>query len=117
MKSARVSCGDHQHLLFQEKAEPQPACADHHVQIYVANFSTPYRKLLAAGLNLEESSQHQYRFLTIPDVETRETLLVLDHEVRSMTHPMYGRPLVNRNAAQTTRDYRPGHDFLAWRRG
>ena len=115
-KRARVSCGDHQYLYFYEKADPAPPCAEHHVQIYVANFSGPYRRLMQAGLNLEESSQHQYRFLTIPDVETKQTLFVLDHEVRSMTHPMYGRARVNRNAAQTTRDYRAGHDFLAWKK-
>jgi hypothetical protein len=27
-----------------------------------------------------------------------------------MTHPMYGRPLVNRNPAQTTMNYHPGQD-------
>ncbi len=116
-KRARVCCGENQHLVFQETADPKPHCADHHVQIYVANFSAPYQRLTQAGLNLEESSRHQYRFLAIPDVETKETLFVLDHEVRAMTHPMYGRPLVNRNPSQTARDYRAGHDFLAWKRG
>ena len=114
---ACVAVGDHQFLYFQERPDPRPPCAEHHIQIYIANFSGPYRALLEAGLNLEESSQHQYRFLTIPDSDTRETLFTLDHEVRSMTHPMYGRPLVNRNASQTTRDYRAGHDFQVSRRG
>jgi hypothetical protein len=27
---------------------------------------------------------------------------------------MYGRPLVNRNPAQTNMDYKPGHDDLGW---
>jgi hypothetical protein len=27
---------------------------------------------------------------------------------------MFGRPLVNRNPAQTNRDYRPGHDTISW---
>jgi hypothetical protein len=30
--------------------------------------------------------------------------------VRSLTHPLYARPLVNRNPAQTNRDYVRGHD-------
>ena len=114
---ACVGVGDRQFLYFQEKSDPRPPCAEHHIQIYIANFSGPYRALLNAGLNLEESNQHQYRFVTIPDPDTRETLFTLDHEVRAMTHPMYARPLVNRNAAQTARDYRAGYDFQAWRRG
>ena len=115
-RCARIVVGDRQYLYFQEKAAPAPACAEHHIQIYIANFSGPYHALQKAGLNLEESSRHQYRFLTIPDLDTRETLFTLDHEVRSMTHPMYGRPLVNRDATQTTRDYHAGHDFQAWKR-
>ena len=38
-------------------------------------------------------------------------------EVRSMTHPMYGRPLVNRNPDQNARDYRRGRDFFTWQTG
>ena len=34
--------------------------------------------------------------------------------MRSATHPMYLRPLVNRNPAQTNRNYAHGHDQWAW---
>jgi len=34
--------------------------------------------------------------------------------VRAQTHPMFGRPLVNRNPAQNNRDYKPGHDEISW---
>jgi hypothetical protein len=27
---------------------------------------------------------------------------------------MYGRPLLNRNPAQSNMDYKPGHDSLSW---
>jgi hypothetical protein len=37
-------------------------------------------------------------------------LFALEHEVRSMRHPLYARPLVNRNPQQTNLDYAPGHD-------
>jgi hypothetical protein len=30
-----------------------------------------------------------------------------------MRHPLYGRPLVNRNPAQTNTDYHPGNDAMA----
>ena len=38
----------------------------------------------------------------------------VEHETRSQTNPMYGRPLVNRNPAQSNMDYKPGHDSLSW---
>jgi hypothetical protein len=34
--------------------------------------------------------------------------------VRSATHPMYLRPLVNRNPAQTNRTFATGHDQWLW---
>ncbi|HEX3537700.1 MAG TPA: hypothetical protein VHU15_13140 [Stellaceae bacterium] len=37
-------------------------------------------------------------------------LFTIEHEVRSMTHPLYARPLVNRNPAQTNRNYIWGGD-------
>jgi len=39
-------------------------------------------------------------------------LFTIEHEIRSMTHPLYARPLVNRNVAQTNRHYVMGGD--AW---
>ena len=38
--------------------------------------------------------------------------LALEHEIRSMTHPLYLRPLVNRNPAETNRTYAPGHALM-----
>jgi len=31
-----------------------------------------------------------------------------------MTHPIYGRPLVNRNPAVTNNAFVPGHEAVAW---
>ncbi|MFI5002052.1 MAG: hypothetical protein ACHQK9_19395, partial [Reyranellales bacterium] len=60
----------------------------------------------------EESNQYQYRFDTIVDPKSGKPLIQIEHEVRSLTHPLYARPLVNRNAQQTNRNYVPGAD--AW---
>ncbi len=38
----------------------------------------------------------------------------IEHEVRSMKHPLYLRPLVNRNPAQTIMQYAPGSDARNW---
>jgi hypothetical protein len=37
-------------------------------------------------------------------------LCVIEHEVRSYTHPMFLRPLVNRNPAQRQATYQRGRD-------
>ena len=38
----------------------------------------------------------------------------IEHEVRCVTHPMFLRPLVNRNPAQTNRNYAMGYDEGHW---
>jgi hypothetical protein len=45
--------------------------------------------------------------------ETGRKLFSIEHEVRSFTHPMVGREMVNRNPAQNLRSYARGRDTLA----
>ena len=51
------------------------------------------------------------------DLDTGKHLFTIEHEVRSATHPMFMRPLVNRNPEQTNRTYAPGHEQWAWAMG
>jgi len=111
---ARASVGAGQHLVFRETDAQAPTFDGHHVAIYLADFSGPYRRLLERGLISEESDQHQYRFEDIVNPRTGKVLFKVEHEVRSMRHPMYARPLVNRNPAQTNRLYAPGYEALSW---
>jgi catechol-2,3-dioxygenase len=108
--AARVSVGIGQELVFRETEAPLPPFDGHHIQIYVGNFSGPHRQLLERGLVTEESNQHQYRFDMITDPDSAKPLFQIEHEVRSLRHPLYARPLVNRNPAQTNRNYAPGYD-------
>ena len=110
---ARVPIGGTS-LIYRETDAVQPAWDGNHVQISLADFSGPHGWLAARGLISEESDQHQYRFHDVVDVDTGEVLVTVEHEVRSMRHPLYARPLVNRNAAQTNRSYIPGHEVQAW---
>jgi len=109
---AHVPAGPCQELMFRETTAPIPPYDKHHIQVYVANFSGPHRKLLDHKLVTEESDQHQYRFQDIIDVDTGKPLFTIEHEVRSMRHPLYARPLVNRNPAINNRNFMPGHE--AW---
>jgi len=107
---AQVLVGHNQNLIFRETSEPLPEYDGHHIQIYVSNFSAPHSWLLNRGLITQESDQYQYRFKDIIDPDSSQYLYTIEHEVRSITHPLFNRPLVNRNPEQTNRNYTPGYD-------
>jgi hypothetical protein len=109
---ARVMVGKEQYLHFRETDRPAPDYDGHHIQVYLADFSGPHAWLLKKGLITEESDQYQYRFQDIVQPDSGKVLFTLEHEIRSMTHPLYARPLVNRNPTQTNRNYAPGYDAL-----
>jgi hypothetical protein len=111
---ARVKVGKNQYLQFRETDRKQPEFDGHHVQIYITDFSGPYRRLVERGLITREDNQYQYRFTDIVDPADGRRLFTVEHEVRSATHPMYLRPLVNRNPAQTNRTYAHGHEQWPW---
>jgi hypothetical protein len=108
--TAAICAGRDQHLFFRETARPLPGYDGHHIQIYVADFSGPYQRLLERDLITLDADAHEWRFRDIVDVRTSRTLFTVEHEVRSLKHPLYGRPLVNRNPAQTNRLYVRGQD-------
>jgi hypothetical protein len=107
---ARVPVGLHQDLVFRETAAPLPPYDGHHIAIYITDFSGPHGKLVERGLVTQESNPYQYRFKDIVDPETGRLLFTVEHEVRSYTHPMYLRPLINRNPAQRQATYQRGRD-------
>ena len=109
-KRAEISMGANQRLVFAETDEDIPEYDGHHLAIYVSNFSGPHAALEELGLITEESDQHQYRFQAIVDPDGGEPLTEIEHEVRSLRHPMFKRNLVNRNPAQSFRNYAQGHD-------
>ena len=107
---AVVSMGGEQRLFFRETKAPIAAYDGHHIAIYVVNFSRPHAKLAERGLVTEESDQRQYRFQGIVDPDSGALLTELEHEVRSLRHPMRKRFLVNRNPAQSFMNYAQGRD-------
>jgi hypothetical protein len=111
---AKVQVGEMQYFYFRETDAPEKPYDKHHVQIYITDFSGPYRRLLDLGLITMETNAYEYRFKDIVDLDTREVLFTVEHETRSQTNPMYGRELINRNPTQNNQDYKPGHDRLSW---
>jgi hypothetical protein len=113
-RHACVSVGLGQNLIFRETDRPLAPYDGHHIQVYFADFSGPYQQLLKRGLISEESDQHQYRFKDIVDPYGGKVLFTIEHEVRSMKHPIYMRPLINRDPAQSNLNYAPGFDAWTW---
>jgi hypothetical protein len=109
---ARVKIGRNQSLVFRESEEALPSYDGHHVAIYVANFSWPYGFLKERGLISEDVRNHQFRFKQVIDPESGSGLFLVEHEVRSLHHPMFRRFLVNRDPVESARRYRPGRDAL-----
>jgi hypothetical protein len=110
---AIVSSGMSTDLVFIESDTPPPPFDGAHIQIALADFSRPHAWLNGRGLITEESNAHQYRFQAITDPATGATLCEIEHEVRSMRHPMFARPLVNRDADISLARYAPGREALA----
>lgn len=108
----RVSIGRSQSLVFRETEKPVPPYDGHHVAIYVANFSRPYGFMKKHGFLSEDVRNHQFRFQRIVDPEGGGCVFLLEHEVRSLRHPMFNRFFVNRDPVQSQRQYRRGRDSL-----
>ena len=101
-------------VIYRETTAPIPEYDSHHIQITLVDFSGPHKKLLERGLISEESDQHQYRFLDIVDVDTNKPLFRIEHETRSMRHPMFGRTFINRNPEMNNRNFVPGYEVGIW---
>ena len=108
----KVSVGTGQELRFTESDGDIPEYDGHHIAVYVAGFSGPFNALNERGLITEEIRNHQFRFQKIIDPESGDLLFEIEHEVRGMKHPMYGRNLVNRNTAQDLGAYVRGGDAV-----
>lgn len=108
--AASITVGPGQSLVYRE-GDAAPAPYDnHHVQIYVNDFSGPYERLRALGLISQEDDSYQYRFRQIVEPASAAPLTLLEHEVRSLLHPLYGRALVNRNPEINNRNYVAGQE-------
>ncbi len=110
---ATVHVGSHQTLKFTETEKPQPEYDNHHIQVYMADFSGPYEWLHKHGLITMETDEAEWRFQWIVDPQApQKKLFQIEHEVRSTKHRLYGRPLVNRNHGINNMNYTYGHDVF-----
>ena len=82
-----------------------------------SDFSGPHRRLGERGLVNREDNQYQYRFRDIVDLDSGQA--PVHHRARgAKPHPSdVLRPLVNRNPAQTTRNFAAGYEATSWAMG
>ena len=97
---ACVNVGPGHRLVFREGEGHDAEYDGHHLAIYVADFSGPHRVLAERGLVTREDNPHQYRFVDIVAPRGKKVLFSIEHEVRSLHHPLYQRPLVNRTGEE-----------------
>ena len=77
---------------------------------HIADFGAPYQWLKERDLITMETDADEWRFQWIVDPRDARKLFQIEHEVRSMKHRLFNRPLVNRNHGITNMTYVPGHD-------
>jgi hypothetical protein len=111
---AWASCSADCQVIYRESAKKHGEYDGHHIQITLADFSGPHKKLVERGLITEESDQHQYRFVDLVDVDTNKSLFQIEHETRSMRHPMFNRTFINRNPDMNNRNFVPGYEVGIW---
>jgi hypothetical protein len=112
LATARVQIGTVQALIFRETDAPLPPYDGHHVAIYIAHLSGAYTYLAERDLLMQDLVNHQFRFKDLVDPDTGAKIFELEHEVRSLHHPLYGREFVNRNPDQSIGAYTRGADAL-----
>ena len=96
--AAHVFAGPHQSLRFREKRGEIPSGRALHVAVYLTRFWEVFHRMEELGLLYEGIRGEQFRFCDIPAPEGGGLLYSIEHEVRSIYHLDYRRPLVNRTA-------------------
>ena len=92
----KVQVGPGQHLVYRETSANIIPYDGHHICIYAANPGSIYDWLQVRGLVTLEDNSYQFRFQAIVNPENDETIYEIEHELRSLHHPLYKRDLVNR---------------------
>lgn len=94
--SVQVCVGPGQRLIFRETTKAIPSYDGHHLAVYISDFSGPYQILKKHNLITQEDNDYQYRFQDLVPPGKKKSMHAIEHEVRSLYHPLYMRPLVNR---------------------
>jgi hypothetical protein len=95
-RRALVNVGPHQQLRFQETPGARVIDCTNHVAVYLARYHEVHDALHARKLVTEADAREQFRFQDIVHPESGKLLFRFEHEMRSLYHPEFHKPLVNR---------------------
>ena len=93
---ATVTVGANQHFHFIEKADYAPVVHPNHVAIYVTRYQEMYQQFKAKKLLMRLDVEEQFRFDRMANPRSGKVVFTFEHEVRSLYHPDYLKPLANR---------------------
>lgn len=95
-REATVTVGVNQAFHFIDT--PGVELPDHpnHVAVYVTRYRSMYDMIRKNKLVMAPDRAEQFRFAKIADPDSGEIVFEFEHEVRSMHHPDFLKPLVNR---------------------
>ena len=91
-----VTMGPHQSLRFIEDAQADYDFHNFHIAIYVSHFQATRDALARAGAEPGPEKNQTFVWNRIVCADSGEHLAALIHETRSIHHPDFMRPLVNR---------------------
>ena len=93
---ATGTVGANQHFHFIEKADYAPVVHPNHVAIYVTRYQEMYQQFKAKKLLMRPDVEEQFRFDRMANPRSGKVVFTFEHEVRSLYHPDYLKPLANR---------------------
>jgi hypothetical protein len=102
--TAQVSVGPGTTLRFAERPDGGAVPHTNHVAVYLSNYHATYEKLSQLGCIMQEDADEQFRFHHMKDPKTKRLLFSFEHEMRSLHHPDFGKPLINRVELPWRRD-------------
>ena len=93
---AEVVMGPYQHIRFIEKELESYELFSFHIAIFVSHYDTIKQNLIDLGVDEHGDRTHICFWNSIIEPDTGEHLLNLQHEMRSVQHPDFMHPYINR---------------------
>ena len=96
LQKASVNIGVNQQFHFVEKRDFAKVQHPNHVAVYLTRYQAVYAELKRRRLLMEPDRNEQFRFARMIDPQNGEELFEFEHEMRSLYHPDFLKPLINR---------------------
>ena len=96
LATTTVNVGVDQQFHFVEQRNLKLPKHNNHVAVYLTNYKAVYDELTQRDLIMEQDMNEQFRFTQMVDPNSGKKLFSFEHEMRSLYHPDFLKPLVNR---------------------